>query len=84
MITGTYSFRFNGTIVESDFRSYSTLSSSEIFAEIFYKLSSFMFLSSLSCLLHFSSSENVGDEINEDSQHVSCLSVTSKTESTLE
>lgn len=46
--------------------------------------SSFKFRARLFCsFLHFSSSENAGDEINEDSQHVSCLAVTSKADSQL-
>lgn len=69
MISGLekYSFHFNGQFSNLIFRFPPFGISTEAFSQPFYVSSR------LSCLFsHFMSSENAGDEINEDSQHVPC------------
>lgn len=65
---------FHIILIENNFSSDFVVVVDEDFAEIF--VVQFTKRKCFQRFLHFSSSENVEEEINEDSQHVSCLSVT--------
>lgn len=76
-----YSFRLMGQFrfLKNHF-SFSRQNSSQIFVQVFrkeIKVESHV-SRKLLVFLHFSSSENAGDKINEDTRHVSCFSMTSE------